>query len=311
MGARDLRQAVIAIAVGIACFALANSLMRDLARKTRFHPHSRIGFTFLWRLHFLKTLSPAARTALLQKVAARTQSNEVRQLIALLGQIHEEGVGLNAGPFIQRAIPLLFPVGAAVPWEKLDGALNQMAFAFLLPPTPEHLHVARTEFVAALKMPVTEISSYLFETTAYYFSHKDDMPACAQLATFRDASTDQLRQVPLQHGYFRLWRDWTYNKGLLIWFVSLLAFVAAAQRRRTNVAVISAFGIALLVVGLLIVASTCLLGEFIPRYGLPMWQLLLLSLYIFAGGTADLFASGGTAFRAPGTSGVSFNVTPY
>ena len=41
------------------------------------------------------------------------------------------------------------------------------------------------------------------------------------------------------------------------------------------------------------IASTCLLGEFIPRYGLPMWQLLLLSLYIFVGRTADLFATGG------------------
>ena len=56
---------------------------------------------------------------------------------------------------------------------------------------------------------------------------------------------------------------------------------------------ISAFGIALTVVGLLMVASTCLIGEFIPRYGLPMWQLLLLSLHIFVGGTADLFATAG------------------
>jgi hypothetical protein len=36
------------------------------------------------------------------------------------------------------------------------------------------------------------------------------------------------------------------------------------------------------------VATACLLTEFIPRYVLPMWQLLLLSLYIFVGGTADL-----------------------
>jgi hypothetical protein len=216
---------------------------------------------------------------------------DARKLIALLGQMHQEGADLDgAGPFMQRALPLLFPLGGAVQWEKLDGALNQMAFAFLLPPTPEHLHVARAEFVAALKMPVTEIPSYLFEATAYYFRQKDEMPACAELMTFRDASADQIRQIPSRHLYFQLWRGLSYNKTLVIWFISLLVFVVMA-RRKANVRAISAFGIALTAVGLLMIASTCLLGEFIPRYGLPMWQLLLLSLYIFVGTTADLFAT--------------------
>ena len=95
-------------------------------------------------------------------------------------------------------------------------------------------------------------------------------------------------QIPIQHRYFRLWQGLTYNKALVIWFVSLLVLIAAAWRKRKNVRAISAFGIALTVLGLLMVASTCLLGEFIPRYGLPMWQLLLLSLYIFVGEAADL-----------------------
>jgi hypothetical protein len=291
MGTRDLRRAMIAIAVGIASLAVADSLVRGLAHKTKFQPPSRIGFTFLWRLHFLKTLEPPTRAALLEKVAARTHSTDARKLIALLGQMHEEGAALEAGPFLQRAIQLLFPPGGAVSWEKLDGALNQMAFAFLLPPTPEHLHVARTEFAGALQMPITEISTYLFEATTYYFTHKDEMPACARLVTFRDASADQIRQLPSQHRYFRLWHGLTYNKALMIWFISLLVFVAAAQRRRTNGRAISAFGIALIAVGLLMLASTCLLGEFIPRYGLPMWQLLLLSFYIFVGRSGDLLAN--------------------
>jgi hypothetical protein len=221
---------------------------------------------------------------------------DARKLIALLEQMHVEGADLNAEPFMQRAIQLLFPRGGAVQWQKLDGALNQMAFAFLLPPTPEHLHVAKTEFVAALKMPVTKISSYLFETTAYYFQHKIEMSACAELVTFRHASADQIRQIPSQHLYFQLWRGLSYNKALVIWFISLLVFVVMA-RRKANVRAISAFGIALTAVGLLMTAPTCLLGEFIPRYGLPMWQLLLLSLNIIVGTTADLFASGGTRFR--------------
>src|ERR1700682_4302092 len=144
-------------------------------------------------------------------------------------------------------------------------------------------------FAPSAWMIVTAISSYLFETTAYYFQHQDEMPACAELVTFRAATADQIQQIQSQHLYFRLWQGASYNNALVVWFISLLFFVAAARRQRMRVGAISAFGITLIAVGLLMIASTCLLGAFIPRYGLPMRQLLLLSLYIFVGGTADLF----------------------
>ncbi len=74
-----------------------------------------------------------------------------------------------------------------------------------------------------------------------------------------------------------------------------------ARRKEVNVAAISAYGIALVAVGLVIAVTNILLTEFLPRYALPMWQLLLLSLYLFVGAAADLFASGGTRFRASRT----------
>jgi hypothetical protein len=297
LAARNFRQAVIALAIGLACFTVVNFATRALARKTKAHIHSRIGYTFLWRLHFLRTLSPPARVALLQRVSARTHTKEARQLVTLLGQMHAEGADLDTEPFTLRAIPLLFPNEPVVPWEKLDIALNQMAYAFLLPPTPEHLQAARTDFVTALEMPVTEISSALFETTAYYFEHKDLMPACAELATFRGRSAETINQIPIQHVYFQLWKGLTYNKAFVIWFASLVAFVVVARWRKVSVGPIIAFGIALTAVGLPMVASACLLGEFIPRYGLPMWQLLLLSFYIFVGKTGNLFAVDGCGLR--------------
>ena len=108
LGKRHVRRAVIALAIGAACLAIANSLPHRLARKTRLHPHSRIGYTLLWRLHF-EALPQPARTALLQKVAARAHSKEARQLVTLLGQMHQEGIDPAAGPFTERAISLLFP----------------------------------------------------------------------------------------------------------------------------------------------------------------------------------------------------------
>ena len=150
--------------------------------------------------------------------------------MTLLGQMHEEGIDPAAGPSSKEPFPCSFLVETTVPWEKLDVALNQMAFAFLLPPTPEHLHAARADFVAALRMPVTDISDWLFDTTAYFFEHKDEMSACAGLVTFRDASAETINRIPSQHLYFRLWRGLTYNKALVIWSVSLLVF----RRRRAT-----------------------------------------------------------------------------
>lgn len=286
LGGKYLRHAVVAIAIGLACVAVADSLKKNLARKTRLHPHSRIGFTFLWRLNFLNSLSPEARGILLRKVAARTHSTDARRLIALIEQMHAEKADMSSGPFMQRAI-LLFD---GPKWEELDRALNQVAFAFLLPPTPEHLQATEKDLVYALKVPPTEITSYLFATTAYYFEHKDEMLQHANLVTFRGATADQINSIPSQHRYFRLWQGLGYNKVFVVWFLALVAFVLLARRKRMNVTAITAFGIALTAVGLLICTTACVLHEIEPRFALTLWQLLLLSLYLFLGKTADLIS---------------------
>jgi hypothetical protein len=284
---RFLRHAVIAIVLGVACIAVGSSLEKNLARKTRLNPHSRIGFTFLWRLNFLDDLSPEARNALLQKVSARTHSTRARQVIALIGQMHAEKADMSSGPFMHRAI-LLFN---GPQWEELDRALNEMALAFLLPPTPEHLQAFKTDLIHALTMPTTEITNYLFATTTYYFEHKSELPGCANLVTFRGASREQIMSIPSQHGYFRLWHGLSYSRACLIWLLALAAFVVIARRRRIHVSPVIAFGAALTAVGLLIGVTACVLHELEPRFALSMWQLLLLSLCLFLGKTANLLAS--------------------
>lgn len=282
------RHAVVALAVGLACVTAANSLKKDLARKTKLHPHSRIGFTFLWRLNFLDNLSPEARGTLLRKVAARARSGKARKLIALLEQMHAEKADVSCGPFMQRAI-LLFD---GHQWEELDRALNEMAYAFLLPPTHEHLQVTKQDLARALTMPTTEIASYLFATTAFYFEHKDEMTAAAGLVTFRGTTPEQLTAIPLRHFYFQLWRGLGYHKAFAVWVLALAAYFFAAARRETERHAISAIGIALTAIGLLICGTACLLHELEPRFVLSMWQMLVLSVFLFAGKTAALLAGG-------------------
>jgi hypothetical protein len=282
----DLRQVAIGIALGAACVAIAHSVPHTLARKTKLHPHSRIGFTFFWRLHFLGELSPEARTALLQKVSARAPSDAVRNLIALLEQMHVERADLlNPGPFMDRAIKLF---GGWLHWIELDNALKQMALTFLWPPSPELLQAVRTDFVAGLNLPSTVISEYLFATTSYYFQPQAEMPACAGLVTFRgEANADKIELLPFEHRYFQFWQGFAYWKVLMIWLVALLAFLFAARHKPTEVSSIAAFGFALTGAGLLLFAASCVLHDYEPRFSLSMWELLLLSLFLFVGRTAD------------------------
>jgi hypothetical protein len=291
---RSFQQALIAIAVGISCVLIAGSLTQSLARKTRFHPHSRMGYTFLFRLQFLKALPPPARTALLTKILARTSSHEARQLITLLDQMHDQGANSSPQAFNERAAALLYPSETLIPWEKLDERLNEMAFAFLLLPPAELRQAARTDVAAALKTSVAEIIDNLFETTGYFFEHRDQMPGCASLLTFRNSNADTISRIPAENFYFYLWRGATPNKLLLLCFFSLLVLPVFARWKRVDVTAISSFGIALVAVGLLITVANSLLTEFLPRFVLSIWQLLFLSFSIFAGLTGDLLGARGS-----------------
>lgn len=285
--ASDLRQATIAIAIGFACSFIEDSLEQNLARKTRLHPHSRIGFTFFWRLHFLGELSDESRAAVLQKVKARAPTEGVRYLITLLDQIYAEhgNVG-HPGPFINRAIGYF---GGNFHWEDLDRALNQMASTFLWPPPPELLNAARTDFWQGMKDPSTVICEELFASTTVYFGDKDGMPALARLVTFRgNMSADRIQQLFSQHRYFHLWKGVSYLHALALWFISLLFFLAIAKRRRTNVTHLVGYGIALIPVGLVQFTVSCLVHDYAPRLSLAMWQLWMLSVFLLLGRTFEL-----------------------
>jgi hypothetical protein len=284
---RSLRHALVAAAIGIACVTMSSSLTQQLARKSRLRPHSRIGFTFLWRLQFLGTMAPATRDNLLHDIGRRVRSEEARKLLALLSQMHREEIN-PVSSFMPRAAAILYPNQSVIPWEKIDAALNEIAFAFLLPPRAELLQAATNDFAMARRMPVTEITDHLFEMTTYFFQHRDEMPGCAGLATFRDYNTESILQLPSRFPYFHLWRGLNYNHAILIWIANLLLLVVVGRWKKASIARTAGLGVALALIGTLMVAATCLLGEWLPRYALPMWQLLLLSCYFFVGQIADL-----------------------
>ena len=291
MQSPELRSAVIAIALSIASFVLADSAEHSLARKTRLHPHSRIGFTFLWRLHFLDDLPPESRTAILKKVLARAPTDAVRYLINLREQMRSENANLaHPGAFVNRAIGYF---GGSFHWEDLDRALNQMAFTFLWPPLPELLSAAQADFIGAIQQSSPIISEYLFATTTYYFDNKEELSACAGLVTFRAGmSKEKVLEYYNEHPYFHLWNRLPYLYVGAIWFVSLLLYLLAQRRKPAGPNNIAPYGVALFGAGLLVFAASCLVHNYEPRFALSMWEGLMLSLLLLVGNAIDsLFCS--------------------
>jgi len=306
------RQAIIATAIGIACVAIAPTVPRNLARKTKLHPHSRFGYIFLWRLHSLTDLAPASRAALLDKVSQRAPSDEVRRLIRLYGQMMaEQPDPIDPTTFINKAVTIF---GGPPHWEETDAALKQMALAFLWPPTPELWHAMKTDFLTVMKLPSTAISDYLFATTGYYFAHRDEMPACANLSTFRgDRNAATIEALRSDHAYFGLWQGLTYRGGVAIWLGTLFFFASVARRQRRPPTATAALAVVLVAVGLFQFAVTCVIHDYEPRFSISMWQLLLLSIFLLLGNTFDLLwhdASGSEAAVKGKPAGQLFRPEP-
>jgi hypothetical protein len=140
-------------------------------------------------------------------------------------------------------------------------------------------------------MPVTDITDHLFEMTTYFFQHRDEMPGCAGLVTFRDYDTETISRLPFNPPYFHLWRALNYNEAIAIWVVTLSTLVGIRYWKTINTAPGTGLGLALVATGTLMVAVTCLLTESLPRYAVPMWELLSLSWFFVVGQIGEIFRS--------------------
>ena len=295
------KKAMVAIAIGISSIVVANGSRAMLCYATKIPYHSPAGFAFIDRLKFLAALPVEQRDQLLAMASKNANSGDVKNLISLLrNEIIGRAGSWDTGAFKNKARASLFPLeGYPAQQQRLNHALNGMVAAFLWPPSKIFLGAAATDFERSQRIRIPDVVAFLFVTTRFYFSHRDVMPQCASLTTFRGKNADQIFAIFKKHSYFRHPKNVSYRGFLFMWIVLIAAFVMIAKVRKLDVAGVVSYAIAMMVIAILTMLANCLLAVFQPRYTLPMWELTIVSLFILFGGTTNAFFYQSGRLRSP------------
>ena len=294
-GKQSFQKAIVAVAVGISSIVLTNASLGTLCYAVKIPYHSVVGFAFLGRLKFLATLPVEERNQLLDKASKNANSADARSLISLLrNEFNGRAASWDAGAFKNRAQASLFPSeGDVAQQQRFYHALNGMVAAFLWPPSKILLSAVATDYKRSQRITIPEVVAFLFVTTRFYFSHRDVMPQCASLITFRDKNADQIFGIFKNHSYFRHPKNVSYRAFLFVWIVLLAALFLIAKMRKREIAEVASYATALILIATLMMLANCLLAIFQPRYTLPMWEPTIISVSILSAKTLEYIFPGG------------------
>ena len=133
---------------------------------------------------------------------------------------------MDIGAFKKSAQASLFPPeGDLAQQQRFYHALNGMVAAFLLPPSRILLSVVATDFKTSQRITIPEVVGFLFVTTRFYFSHRDVIPQCASLVTFRDKDGDKIFAIFKGHAFSAIRRSSRYRALSGFWVGVLVGFV--------------------------------------------------------------------------------------
>lgn len=298
---QELKQAAVAVVVGVISIVLANVSLRSLCRLAHIPYYSPLGITFATRLDFLARLSPEKRDQLLDEIARNSSLMDVKKTVPLLRESFSNEAenwdtmlaylikkdAEKALPLAREAFPhqspgdtVFLPRAAAVfrgQGPSLLVVLNHIAKAFLFPPRKVYLNAVVEDFRRSLCTTIENVVNNLFLTTTFYYLRTEQLPGYASLQTYRNSSANQIVTNLEKHRYFHFWKGLDYAVFLCLWIVNLVLLAVLMQIRKKSIAVVVSYAVALTLVGLLMMLATCVLSGFQPRFTLPIWEVTILS----------------------------------
>ena len=277
----QLRAIGWSIAIGVIALLLASGYTDLLCRKAHIRPRSEAGLTFLWRLNFLPTLPTAARDALVERMAQRTSLPDSRRLLRFLQDWVDHHAVWEPVQFLAAARASLDFAKPEAPPEHFDLVLNDVAAAFLSPPSAPLVAIARDDIAQSTRLTESDIARYLFSTTDYVNVHRAQMPQAATLSTFRNPAE---RVMKFENAaYFRLWDLVSFREWCAVWLGAVALVWAVGMRTTQPPGRIISYAVALGGAGVLLTLVNCFFVQILPRFALPMMEFILLSFTILLG----------------------------
>jgi hypothetical protein len=269
------------IAAGILALLLAGGYTHRLCRKAHIRPRSEVGFTFLWRINFLPALPATARHALIERITQRTSLPDSRKLLCFLQDWVDHHETWEPVQFIQAVHANLDFAGPKGGREHFDLVLNDVAAAFLRPPPSPLFAIAWDDFARATRLTESDIACYLFATTDYINVHRQQMPQAAALITFRRPADQVMKFV--RAAYFHLWDFLSIRRWCVVWLGTAALVSAIGRGAPQPPGRIVSYAVVLCGTGGLMTLLNCFFTQILPRFALPMMELMLLSLTILLG----------------------------
>jgi hypothetical protein len=293
----SLHKASVTLVIGFSCIVLTNVSVRGLCSAAHIPYRFQAGFPFLWRLEFLTGLPPETANEFLDRLAADSSAPDVQKVISQLREAIHETTDWQSTTFMREAQTSLF-APASKPEEELMPVLNRTLLAFLWPPRDVFVNAVATDFAKSRMVTIPNVVRSLFVHTIFYYSHRDAMPGYAPLATFLGKNEGEILANYKRYPYFYRRKGVSYNTILLFWFVMISMFVVLRKRSCEMAIVYYAAGLTL--VGSFMMLANCLLNQFQPRYTLPMWELMIISIsVVFGRGMERWFESRRSRSRSP------------
>jgi len=275
-----LRRALIALAIGLSCLLLARGAAHAVCATEGLRFYPKLGFTFIWRIGFLHRLPPLERSELLSRIERRTKTADGRTAVTVYRDLLAEDRPLHYQTVMDRMRNALAPPDVRVKARRVHEALNDVASAFLLPPSAEHWAAAHHDIAQAGNWTLVQISKFLFFTTSYYWDHAQRVPKWTKLVTFRDYTREQLLAIPAEKPYFGLWQRLSMKSVVFLATGAVLALALLGTLRRQEQLSISIYLFVLLLIGGSMIGLTALVGDLIPRYTLPLWEVSWIVLMV-------------------------------
>ena len=194
---------LISIAAALISLLFAASFTHLLCWRAHTQWRSTFGFTFAWRLNFLAPMPTMLRNGLLDNVASKCKLAETRQLIAILKDQFGKNKPWDPARFLREEVDPVFNLNGKLRGEKFDRSLNEMANAFLWPPSAAFRCAALHDFRDATALGEGDVVQFLFTSTNQIFDQRERMPQFSRLKTFRESGDELMRAR--KRLYFRWW----------------------------------------------------------------------------------------------------------